>query len=244
MDLFTSIDIYCERTDASFWSEPINAVTNLAFLISALWAFWTYRTLLLGDRKQGHDWLILIALVMAGLIGIGSFLFHTYATIWASYADVIPIWSFVAFYLFLALYRIVGLSLWRTLRIYAIALCVTAGALWLVSTALLASDGVEAGSDGFNGSTQYLPGMIALYGFAVALFIRHHAARGWILSAAVTFSVSIFFRTIDLNVCVGFPLGTHFLWHCLNGLFIGFLLQALVRYGRKPQSGLNAETNR
>ena len=26
--LFAALDIYCERTDASFWSEPVNALTN------------------------------------------------------------------------------------------------------------------------------------------------------------------------------------------------------------------------
>ena len=29
------VDVYCERTDFSFWSEPINALTNIAFLIAA-----------------------------------------------------------------------------------------------------------------------------------------------------------------------------------------------------------------
>ena len=27
--LFASLDFYCERTDAGFWSEPVNALTNL-----------------------------------------------------------------------------------------------------------------------------------------------------------------------------------------------------------------------
>jgi hypothetical protein len=31
----TPIDLYCERTDASFWAEPANALTNAAFLIAA-----------------------------------------------------------------------------------------------------------------------------------------------------------------------------------------------------------------
>jgi hypothetical protein len=31
------IDAYCERTDFSYWSEPVNAVTNLAFLVAAVW---------------------------------------------------------------------------------------------------------------------------------------------------------------------------------------------------------------
>jgi len=30
------IDNYCERIDPSFWSEPVNAMTNLAFIVAAL----------------------------------------------------------------------------------------------------------------------------------------------------------------------------------------------------------------
>ena len=35
MEWFEAVDGYCERVDAAFWSEPINAVTNAAFLIAA-----------------------------------------------------------------------------------------------------------------------------------------------------------------------------------------------------------------
>lgn len=233
MNMLSSVDIYCERTDASYWSEPINALTNLSFVLAALWAYWTYRKIKAEQGPTGGpDMLVLVAIVMAGLIGIGSYLFHTHATVWSSLADVIPIWTFVAYYLFLSMYRIVGLPFWRAVRVYGITLMFIAATLWLVSTVLLASDGTEASSDGLNGSTQYLPGMIALYGFALVMLIRRHPAMGWILAAAVTFTTSIFFRTIDMMVCDALPLGTHFLWHSLNGLFIGFLLQALVRHGR------------
>jgi hypothetical protein len=30
MNWAESIDLYCERTDPSLWSEPLNALTNLA----------------------------------------------------------------------------------------------------------------------------------------------------------------------------------------------------------------------
>ena len=33
------IDLYCERLDSSFWAEPINALTNVAFIIAA-WGVW------------------------------------------------------------------------------------------------------------------------------------------------------------------------------------------------------------
>lgn len=39
MDWRSHIDAYCERIDPGFWSEPINALTNLAFLVAALWVW-------------------------------------------------------------------------------------------------------------------------------------------------------------------------------------------------------------
>ncbi|WP_170108072.1 hypothetical protein [Donghicola tyrosinivorans] len=48
--------------------------------------------------------------------------------------------------------------------------------------------------------------------------------------AAGTFALSLVFRAIDLQVCGALPIGTHYLWHLLNGAMVGFLLVALVRH--------------
>jgi hypothetical protein len=36
VDWFRAVNRYCERTDASYWSEPVNALSNAAFLVVAL----------------------------------------------------------------------------------------------------------------------------------------------------------------------------------------------------------------
>jgi hypothetical protein len=36
MNWLSPVDAYCERTGPEYWSEPVNAVTNLAFLIAAV----------------------------------------------------------------------------------------------------------------------------------------------------------------------------------------------------------------
>ena len=74
MDPAPYIDIYCERTTGAFWAEPINALTNLAFIIAALvvWpAAW---------RRPERSLLELTVIALVGVIGVGSFLFHTLAT--------------------------------------------------------------------------------------------------------------------------------------------------------------------
>src|SRR3979490_2605804 len=108
MDWSAPIDLYCERTDASFWAEPANALTNAAFLIAAAAAFWLWRRQSGSDRSR--DWPALALIVVVVAVGIGSFVFHTLATRGAVLADVIPIAVFIYGYLLLALRRFLGFA--------------------------------------------------------------------------------------------------------------------------------------
>ena len=85
MDWTQQFDDYCERTDFSLWSEPLNAITNLAFLIAAV-VMWR--------RSQGVTIARALSVILF-IIGIASGLFHTLATAWASAADVLSILIFI-----------------------------------------------------------------------------------------------------------------------------------------------------
>ena len=87
---------YCERAgDPAFWAEPFNAISNVAFLIAALaGAVLLVRTP--NARARRIEWGLVL---LVTIIGIGSFLFHTYATRWASVADTAPIGIFMIGYL-------------------------------------------------------------------------------------------------------------------------------------------------
>jgi hypothetical protein len=37
-------------------------------------------------------------------------------------------------------------------------------------------------------------------------------------------------RTIDGAVCEAVPLGTHFLWHILNGIMLGWMIEVWRRH--------------
>ncbi len=116
----TLIDLYCERTGTGFWNEPLNAFSNLAFIMAAAVA-WQARA---QRQNQGDSWEVLLIL-LAGTIGVGSFLFHVFANSWSEHADVIPIWSFVALYVLVSIYRSSEQSLPKTLRISTITALVT-----------------------------------------------------------------------------------------------------------------------
>lgn len=206
------VNNYCERADFSFSSEPVNAVTNAAFIIAAL-VIWA---VLGGKRDPGARLLAVVLMV----IGIGSFLFHTFATRWALLADVLPILVFILVYLYLATRRFFGAPLW--VGILAVAAYFPFS--WAVSAAAIATVGP------LNGSVSYLSVPILLLGYAAALWGRDPlTARGLATGAAILI-VSLFFRSIDAAVCSAFPLGTHFLWHTLNGLMLGWMIWVLHRH--------------
>ena len=211
MDWFRAVNSYCERTDASYWSEPLNAVSNMAFLIAA-WLVWRVASRA-GDRGGQA-----LALILAA-IGVGSWLFHTHAQVWAMVADVVPIQVFILVYLALATMRLFGAPWWGGI----------AAAAAFVPASALAAGGIGAVVGPLNGSTGYLPVPILIGLYALALRRRApEAARGLAIGAGML-AVSLFFRTIDAAVCPAFPFGTHFLWHLLNAAMLGWMIRVLVR---------------
>ena len=226
MEWAAQVDIYCERSDFSFWAEPLNAASNISFILAALWGAYEAKK---RQMRQPAIWL-LIALAFS--IGVGSFLFHTFATIWSEFADTIPIWSFVACYILVCISLIGGV---RPGRIAIIGVGVAA----LLTIIMLASSNPDAANapppapSRFNGSEQYLPAVIAMLVFSALTLWRAHPIRWWFLAATITFFISLTLRTYDLALCETWPYGTHFFWHLLNGIMIALLLQAPIRHTRK-----------
>lgn len=222
MDWFAAVDIYCERTNASFWAEPVNALTNLAVLVPVLWAAARAR------RQRETDPAIWALIALAAAIGLGSFLFHTVATRWAEVADTVPIWGFLALYAYAAADRLLGL---RPERPQALALVLVA-VLVLVFVAngegaALAAD-TERRPAGLNGSGQYLPAIAVAVVLSAAVWRGRHPLRGWVAAACLSFAAAITLRTLDAGLCSSLPLGTHFLWHIFNVLTLGLALRVLL----------------
>lgn len=213
MDWFRQVNSYCERLDASYWAEPLNALTNLAFLLAAVLVWPRVR----GDRPARFLTGIL------AVIGVGSWLFHTHAQVWALYADVIPIQAFILIYVYFA-----------TTRFFAAPWWAGAGAVaaFLLVAPLVAR--TIAGAVGpLNGSVGYLPVPILIAGYALALARRAPGtARGLAIGAGILV-VSLVFRTLDEAICPVMPIGTHFLWHLLNAVMLGWMILTLAR--AKPE---------
>lgn len=206
-----AIDAYCERTDPGYWSEPVNALTNAAFLIAAL-VMWR--------RTRGEGLALARALVvLLAAIGVGSFLFHTHAQVWAAAADVLPIVLFILTYIFAASRDFLGLPAWAA-ALAAAGFIPFAAVLTPLFRAL----------PFFEVSAVYWPVPVLILFYAGLLRGRAPAtARGLALGAGILV-VSLVFRSLDEAVCEAFPLGTHFLWHLLNALMLGWMIEVYRRH--------------
>ncbi|TVQ56049.1 MAG: hypothetical protein EA355_08090 [Rhodobacteraceae bacterium] len=219
MDWTAQVNIYCERLGPGLFAEPLNAVTNAAFFVAA-WLGW--RSAKAAGRLDGPMW-TLIALTTA--VGVGSTLFHTFATRWAGVADVVPILLFIVTYLGFAVWRFFGARGGEALAV-ALAFPFFAGGFRSAAAAAL--------PPAFNPAIGYMPALLALVVSGVLLLVRRRAAGWWLLGAGVAFTASLTFRSLDQRLCDTFPMGTHFLWHILNGVVLGALLLAWVRHGARP----------
>ena len=219
MDWRSKVFIYCERgLDPQFWAEPLNALSNAAFIVAGVAAL--YR---LGTRRDiDHGLATWLLSVLVLVIGTGSFLFHTFAEAWASLADVLPITLFILGFLFVALRTLAGLPWWLSLLLLVPFLGLSQ---WI-------GDLQCGGRSCLNGSIAYVPALAALAGFTVYAAATRQPSAPWMGAALATFALSLTFRTIDIPDCshltfVGQAIGNHFLCHIVNVTLLNLMLRAL-----------------
>lgn len=208
MDWFAQIDGYCERTDPSYWAEPINAITNLSFIIAAI-VMW--------PRSAGVPMARMLCVILFA-IGLGSYLFHTHATAWAAMADVVPIGLFILIYLFAINRDVVPM---RTSR------AILATLLFFPFAAIIVPILNQIPFLRISNFYWTVPILLMIYG----VFLRHKVelVRGFWVGAAIL-TVSISFRSLDMRLCGALPLGTHFIWHVLNGVMLGWMIEVYRRH--------------
>lgn len=213
MDLWAQVDGYCERLDFSFWAEPLNAVTNLSFLIAALVMLEWTRAMTAGrTMARALTWILFI-------LSFGSFAFHTFATNWAMLTDVLPIIAFVLLYIFALGRDVMGQG------------SVKAGLLVVAFLGFNALTGpLFAGLDFVGSSAAYLPIPLFLAGLVAWIATRHAVTARRLSIALGLMVVSLTLRTLDMPLCGHWPHGTHFLWHLINGLMLGWFIETYRRH--------------
>ena len=202
------IDLYCERCGPGLLAEPLNATTYLAFLIAA-WAAWVLARRL-NSLSSGIQGMIFLAVS----IGIGSALFHTFATGWGRVLDVVPILLFQLLFLWFYTRQVIEIRA---------VLAAAAVVIFLVTT-LMGRQFPEV----LNRSLTYAPAFLLLVGLGLYHLVKRKPGRLLLVAAAGVFALSFLFRSIDLAVCPYFPIGTHFLWHILTAGVLYFLMRVLI----------------
>ncbi|MPZ45355.1 MAG: hypothetical protein GEV05_18560 [Betaproteobacteria bacterium] len=202
------IDLYCERIGPGLWAEPVNALTNAAFFL-AVWLLWrsARRAELLSAPIA-----LLLTLVLA--IGIGSALFHTFATTWARVLDELPILLFQLLFVWVYARRVMGL---RPLAAGTILIAFFAAALYGRQFPHL-----------LNGSLVYAAAVLLVCVLGTYHYATHKPARAHLVLAAGVLAAAVGLRTLDASVCDRFALGTHFLWHVLVATVIYLCVSALL----------------
>ena len=211
MTWLSPVDAYCERTGPEYWAEPLNALTNLAFILAAL---------LIGRRHRPHA--LPMGRLLTGVlfvIGVGSWLFHTHANSLTGLMDVLPILAFILIYVFAASRDFLNLRPW-------LAGAVTAG---FIPYAMLTVP-LFALIPGIGSSASYAPVPLLIGIYAVLLRRRApDTARGLAIGAGILI-LSLIFRTLDEPLCAAIPLGTHFLWHILNAVMLAWMIEVWYRH--------------
>jgi len=210
--LCRAIDHYCERTGDGWFAEPFNALSNLAFFVAG-WAAWR----LLGQYKDVQNArLLILTVALIPTVGIGSFTFHTVATRWAEWLDVVPIGMFLTAYLWLAFKSFLNwLSIYRWAAV-SLFLITTIGAEAFVSGTVL------------WGGAMYVPTIATLLFFALVTVDKENGASRVFLYASGGFLAAYTLRTIDDTICPLLPTGTHMMWHLINAVLMYFLVRSLV----------------
>ncbi len=203
-----AVDLYCERLDAALWAEPVNALSNLAFVLGAL-VLW---------RVPAAR----VPAALLALVGVGSFVFHTWATQLAMALDVLPILVLIAWAGREALIRKLQ---WPLSRIVTVAVVLFLGVLPLW---FWVEDPAAAG-------IAYVPAGVLLWAVWSRFHTQGHAGASALLLASFSFTGAYTARALDGVLCPWIPLGTHWIWHLLNALAMSALIAGLTPGEQPPR---------
>jgi hypothetical protein len=205
------IDLYAERTAPGIFNEPFNTVTNLAFIVAA-WAAWRYAR---NRQALTADIRLLISLVAT--IGVGSAIFHMFATRWALLLDVLPIVLFLLTYLWLYVRKVVGAPAVVAFGMVVLYFAATYAAFRMPIV--------------FVRPAGYVPALVFLLLLGLYQLRWGKSERWLLLIAAGVFAVSLTLRSADYAAAEFLPMGSHFMWHILNGVTLYLTVRVLAGAG-------------
>jgi hypothetical protein len=83
---------------------------------------------------------------------------------------------------------------------------------------------------GLGSSAGYAPVPVLILLYAWLLRRRAPVTARGLAAGAGLLGLSLVFRTLDQPFCAVWPMGTHFLWHLLNALMLGWMINIYVAH--------------
>jgi Ceramidase len=212
------VDYYCERVAPGLWGEPVNAWTNVAFLIASGLLCW-----MLSRQRSRVPVGVWLLPVTTAVVGLCSLAFHTFATGFTGLLDTLSIAVFIMVAAVVTVHQV-----WEVPSRWAWLVAPGYLAFAVGFSAALAMLGLEHAALG-----GYLSALVLLVGFGLAIRLTAPAESrrfGTLLFwTAALFAVSLTLRTLDSPLCAFLPMGTHFLWHCLNAMVMFLVSYTVIR---------------
>jgi len=214
------VGYYGGRIAYGLWGEPLNVASDLCFIIIIILFF-------VKLRKNGFsDKPALILVILGGLMGFGSAIFHSHPTKVTLQIDLLPITIFGLAFIAFSTRRFFNQS-------YKISTLIPF-AFFLLTL------GFEKITNKFQiPGLNHIPSILALIIIGVLLLknrLYKRVGKAFMVAAG-SYILGLFFRYLDFYVYPTFPLGTHFLWHAFTFCVVIILLYTATTYGSIKHQG-------
>ncbi len=206
-----SLGVNCEKSWL-FISEPITTLSNVAFFIVAYLSF-----NILNQHVIKNKTLLLFPYFIL-LIGLGSSIYHLFNNPFTLIGDLLPIYIFVSFLVFILVYRLANNRLLALLA----PLALVSTHLFLINSRL---------PHLFLSSAQ-VHHSLNLLTFVVLLSLLYKKFGKIILGiipSILLYTAGIFIRSFDFLLCPLTKVGAHFMWHILVALSVYLAVKFFVR---------------
>lgn len=204
-----AISTHCEKP-LGIISEPVNTISNLAFFVSVYLIFKLIRK----NKIKSENLRKLPFLVI--LIGLGSTIYHGYNNPYALIADVLPIYFFILYSIFL----LVGELTKNKILKFAVPLS-------LVTLQFIVFTSFPAFI--LDIPTTHIVNLLFIlivFGWSYKTLKRNSFP---ILLVIASYGLGILFRGFDLPICPLNNFGTHFLWHIFMALTAYLTVRVFVK---------------
>ena len=217
-----------ESAVAGWVSQPVNAWTNIAYILMSVWV-------LLRFRKNGNRSLALFFSGAAAMVGVTSFLYHAQPFFFFQIFDLSSMYLISGFLLAKNTVRLTGISNRWTAPMTGMAIALSAGLLLVLR--------------GKSGAMIF--GLEVLMALTIELVIgiraRIRAQYLYLGLAFLTFLFSLAFWVLDYTHKLFSPdnhiIQGHGLWHIINSFCCPLLCEFYRQFGQRP-SGLTTGRNR